>query len=159
MTLGEPRRTQSSLPQPLSVGQFRPTEPCRCGIYSIGRCENCGDAVCGDHGKLYAGALHCQDCARALSEEDQFRKREAAERVESDATAAREKLESSAERAIRRAAEALVNSGRPRERQAAVAREESAYGPARELFARISKWWAQNGARSPRGPADAPGSP
>lgn len=100
------------------------TEPCRCGIYSIGRCGNCDDPICGDHGKLYADVLHCQDCALALLEADQARKRATVERAESAAAAEREKLEPSAESAIRRAAEALVNSDRPAERLVAVRRDE-----------------------------------
>jgi hypothetical protein len=100
-----------------------PTEPCRCGVYSIGRCENCDEPVCGDHGKPYAGALHCQDCARVLLDADQSRRREVEERARNAAAAEREKLELSAESAIQRATEALVNSDRPPERLVVVRRD------------------------------------
>lgn len=99
------------------------TEPCRCGIYSIGRCESCNDPVCGDHGKLYADALRCEGCARALFEADQTRKREAVEQAKNAAAAERERLEPSAESAIQRAVETLGNSGRPPERLVAVRRK------------------------------------
>ena len=104
-------------------GTSVPTEPCRCGIYSIGRCESCNDPVCGDHGRLYADALRCEGCARALFEADQTRKREAVEQAENAAAAERERLEPSAERAIQRAAQALGNSDRPAERLVAVRRK------------------------------------
>jgi hypothetical protein len=97
------------------------SEPCQCGTYSIGRCGRCDEPVCGDHGTPHAGGLHCKRCARALLEEDQRRKREVADAR----AAAREKLKQSAEEAIRRATEALGNSGRPPERLAVVKRIET----------------------------------
>jgi hypothetical protein len=96
------------------------TEPCRCGIYSIGRCESCNDPVCGDHEKLYADALRCEGCARALFEADETRKREAVEQAKGAAVAERERLEPSVESAIQRAVEALGNSDRLLERLVAV---------------------------------------
>ena len=105
-----------------------PTEPCRCGIHSIGRRSRCNSPICGIHGKLYADTLHCNDCARALFEADQRDKQEAAKRAGEAATAIHEKLQLSAREALQKALEGLVSSGRQLEPLATIRRAQTLRG-------------------------------
>lgn len=110
------------------AGAVVSTEPCRCGIHSIGRCSRCDSPVCGIHGKLYADTLHCNECVRALFEVGQKEKREAAERAERVALAVREQLELSAREAMQRALEGLM-SRRQLEPLATIRRAQTHRGP------------------------------
>jgi hypothetical protein len=98
------------------------TEPCRCGIYSIGRCSRCNSPICGIHAELYADTLHCNDCAQALVEAERRDRQEGAKRTGEAARAVREKLELSVREAMQRALEGLMSSGRQLEPLATISR-------------------------------------
>jgi len=97
-------------------GPSVPSEPCRCGIYSIGRCGRCNDPFCGNHGHIYEGTFHCNGCARELFQADQERKHEVEEKEKREAKSVRDKLERSFSEAVRRAVKAMEKSGHPPER-------------------------------------------
>lgn len=41
-------------------------EVCRCGTFAIGRCSDCGVAICGDHSALRDGKRVCSDCTQKI---------------------------------------------------------------------------------------------
>ena len=55
---------------------------CACGIFAIGRCADCGDLVCGEHGALYEGRFTCRaDIDRRRQRTAQAKQRENDEAV------------------------------------------------------------------------------
>jgi hypothetical protein len=105
------------------------TDPCRCGIHSIGRCVHCGSPVCGFHGRLYEDTLHCDDCRQVFLRAIKERERMATEQAENAAAEIREKLERNARAAVQRAVDGLVASGRRSEALATIEHVNTPRGP------------------------------